>query len=279
MAERLWNIREDQIEQHELLGSGTFGSVYRVTWTKDDGEKVVAAGKYFRPLTDDDAKEIEDEVKILSTIDHPNIIKYYGAVRGKKDTILVTEYAERGSLQSYLKKKHEQKEKLSNTQALTWAHQAALALEHLHEKNLTHRDVKSSNIVITKDGMLKLCDFGFTREMFSTQETTRKRGTLVYKSPELLRDGCITSKVDVYAFGTVVWELLTCKKPYKGLNSDKVRNMVLAKETPQIPQECPITVKKLLKGCWLSDKEDRFDMGDVVAYIGRELSHLKLKGK
>ncbi|GLD71745.1 Abelson tyrosine-protein kinase 2-like protein [Lates japonicus] len=146
-------IKHEDLLFYENCGGGSFGSVYRALWISQDKE--VAVKKLLK---------IDKEAEILSVLSHKNIIQFYGAVLESPNYGIVTEYASGGSLYEYLSS--EQSEEMDMEQIMTWAIQIAKGMHYLHAEapvKVIHRDLKSRNVVMTADKVLKICDFGASK--------------------------------------------------------------------------------------------------------------------
>jgi serine/threonine protein kinase len=156
------------------------------------------------------------EVMIISDLKHPNIVLYMGICITADKFILVTEYLENGSLFDQLHKKHK---KFTEVEKIEIAYEIVKGMVYLHNmKNLLHRDLKSSNVLIGEDwNVVKLCDFGLSGQKKKRTKHTRV-GTYQWMAPEVVRnEKKVDEKSDVYSFGVILWELLTEKVPYQGL--------------------------------------------------------------
>ncbi|RZB84817.1 putative receptor-like protein kinase isoform B [Glycine soja] len=178
---------------------------------------------------DSDAdREFENEVSWLSKIQHQNIIKMMGYCIHGESRFLVYELMENGSLETQLHGPN-------RGSSLTWplrlriAVDVARALEYLHEHNnppVVHRDLKSSNVFLDSNFNAKLSDFGFAMVLGMQHKNMKMSGTLGYLAPEYISHGKLTDKSDVYAFGVVLLELLTGKKPMENMTSNQYQSLV-----------------------------------------------------
>ncbi|KEH39620.1 putative protein kinase RLK-Pelle-RLCK-X family [Medicago truncatula] len=173
-------------------------------------------------------REFENEVSLLSKIRHQNIIKILGYCIQGESRFLVYEYMESGSLESQLHGP-------TRGSSLTWyirlriAIDVARALEYLHEHSnppVVHRDLKSSNVLLDSDFNAKLSDFGLAVASGVQHKNMKMSGTLGYVAPEYISHGKLTDKSDVYAFGVVLLELLTGRKPMHNMSSDQYQSLV-----------------------------------------------------
>ncbi|KAJ8403334.1 hypothetical protein AAFF_G00351060 [Aldrovandia affinis] len=240
-------IRFDDIHFYENCGGGSFGSVYRAKWISQDKE--VAVKKLLK---------IENEAEILSVLSHKNVIQFYGAVLEAPNYGIVTEYASRGSLYEYLSSVAS--EEMDMGQIMTWATEIAKGMHYLHSEapvTVIHRDLKSRNVVVTAEKVLKICDFGASRFHSHTTHMSLV-GTFPWMAPEVIQSLPVSETCDTYSYGVVLWEMLTREIPFKGLEGLQVAWLVVEKnERLTIPSCCPTSFAELMRKCWLTDPRER----------------------
>ncbi|XP_057773150.1 lysM domain receptor-like kinase 3 [Salvia miltiorrhiza] len=202
----------DGFSDSNLLGHGTYGSVYY--GLLQDQEVAV------KKMTATKTKEFMAEMKVLCKVHHTNLVELIGYTATGDDLFLIYEYAQKGSLRSHL---HDPQNKghtsLSWIMRLQIALDAARGLEYIHEHtkpHYVHRDIKTSNILLDGSFRAKISDFGLAKLVASANDgeesVTRVVGTYGYLAPEYLRDGLATTKSDVYAFGVVLFEMVSGKE-------------------------------------------------------------------
>ncbi|XP_017852225.1 dual specificity protein kinase pyk3 [Drosophila busckii] len=253
-----------ELQQQILLGSGSFGTVLKANWQTSNGQMLIAV-KRFHDIAA--AEKIHKEVKLLSFVNHDNIVKLYGtSIDNKSGTLLLMEYAENGSLHDYL---HKSELTCSTKTALNWMYQCATGLEYLHAQTpkVIHRDLKTHNLLLTnKYRTLKICDFGTVTEMATRM--TAEVGTAYYMAPEvayLKQNNNYTEKCDIYSFGIVLWEVLTRRKPFYHLpNSNSISiiyNVVIDDARPLLDDVKIETDTDYMRGllgfCWHKQPELR----------------------
>nr|XP_029479666.1 mitogen-activated protein kinase kinase kinase 20 isoform X1 [Oncorhynchus nerka] len=240
-------IRFDDIHFYENCGGGSFGSVYRARWISQDKE--VAVKKLLK---------IENEAEILSVLSHRNIIQFYGAILEAPNYGIVTEYAGGGSLYDYLSSA--ESEEMDLGQVMTWAMEIAKGMHYLHSEapvKVIHRDLKSRNVVVTADKVLKICDFGASRFHFHTTHMSLV-GTFPWMAPEVIQSLPVSETCDTYSYGVVLWEMLTREIPFKGLEGLQVAWLVVEKsERLTIPSSCPTSFAELMRKCWVTEPKER----------------------
>ncbi|XP_047319830.1 calmodulin-binding receptor-like cytoplasmic kinase 2 isoform X2 [Impatiens glandulifera] len=199
------------------IGQGGFGTVYKGQLTDGTFVAIKRAKKiiYDRQL----GAEFENEVKTLSQIEHHNLVKCFGFLKHEDERIIVVEYVSNGNLREHLDCMH--MEILSLASRLEIAIDVAHAITYLHtytDHPIIHRDIKSSNILLTEKLRAKVADFGFARlapdrNSSATHVSTQVKGTAGYLDPEYLMTYQLTDKSDVYSFGVLLVELMTGRRP------------------------------------------------------------------
>ncbi|KAL6974097.1 non-specific serine,threonine protein kinase [Sarracenia purpurea var. burkii] len=198
-----------------LLGEGGFGTVYKAQLP--DGQ-IVAIKRAKKELFEALSTEFRSEVELLAKIDHRNLVKLLGYLDKGNERLIITEYVPNGTLREHLDGLRGKI--LDFNQRLEISIDVAHALTYLHlyaEKNIIHRDVKSSNIILTESMRAKVADFGFARfgstDSDQTHISTKVKGTIGYLDPEYMRTYQLTPKSDVYSFGILLLEILTGRRP------------------------------------------------------------------
>ncbi|XP_021906311.1 calmodulin-binding receptor-like cytoplasmic kinase 2 isoform X2 [Carica papaya] len=199
------------------IGQGGFGTVYK--GRLDDGT-VVAIKRAKKTIYDKHlGVEFLSEVLTLSQVEHLNLVKFYGFLQQEDERIIVAEYVPNGTLREHLDCIHGTV--LDLGARLDIAIDVAHAITYLHmytDHPIIHRDIKSSNILLTENFRAKVADFGFARmaadsESDATHISTQVKGTAGYLDPEYLRTYQLTEKSDVYSFGVLLVELVTGRRP------------------------------------------------------------------
>ena len=237
--------------------------MFRGKWKARKGE-VVAVKKCLLAGTKRDP-DIPREVLILSSLpEHPHIITFYGISVNYPDLFIVTEFAEKGSLFNYL---HKEKQVPTVDQSLAWALEVAQGMEHLHNHDIIHRDLKSANILLSSAMAAKLCDFGTARYLSHTTVQTREAGTHRWMAPEIMEqvDSKISKKCDLFSYGMVVYELFAHQVPFCDTPGDVFASIKIAQgERPQIPPTIPQYLHSSLAACWETDPHKRPTFHDIV---------------
>ena len=252
-------------ELEDQLGAGGMGVVYRAKYTKT-GQRV--ALKVLSPGLQEDEKLIARftrELEILKKLKHPNIVQCYGGGRLGAQRFYAMELVEGGSLSELLKRKG----KFDWQQVIEYGIQICAALEHAHENGVVHRDLKPANLMLDKTGKIKLADFGLARISDATALTAAGKtlGTFAYMAPEQISGSSpITAKTDLYAFGVVLYELVTGKTPFQTETTAELLMQHLTKKPPRVCTEvldCPIWLERVILN--LMEKEPDKRPRDALA--------------
>lgn len=202
----------DGFSDSNLLGHGTYGSVF--FGLLQDQEVAI------KRMTTTKTKEFSAEMKVLCKVHHANLVELIGYAASDNELFLIYEYAQKGSLRSHLQNpQNKGHTPLSWMMRVQIALDAARGLEYIHEHTKTHyvhRDIKSSNILLDGSFREKISDFGLSKLVGKTYDeeatTTKVVGTFGYLAPEYLSNGLASSKSDVYAFGVVLFEIISGKE-------------------------------------------------------------------
>ena len=254
-----------------LVGSGGMGQVYRAT---DPRLHRTVAIKVLMPTLVPDAEtdaRFEREARLLASLNHPNIAAIHGLETAGTVQGLVLEFVDGQTLGTRLSKG-----RVPVPEALTIARQIALALEAAHEKGIVHRDLKPANVKTTPSGVVKVLDFGIARIAADGQMpaattmgatgTGMILGTPAYMSPEQARGQAIDKRTDVWAFGCVLYEMLTGRGAFAADTSSDSVARVLEREPDwtKLPPDVPPSIVRLLRRCLQKDVGNRLrDIGDA----------------
>nr|CAB3263630.1 Tak1/MAPKKK7 mitogen-activated protein kinase kinase kinase 7 [Phallusia mammillata] len=251
-------IDYDEMDIRDPVGKGSFGVVYMAIW-----HDIHVAVKMIE--SESERIAFMTELRQLSRVCHPNIIRLYGACRNPVS--LVMEFAECGSLYNLLHGPGRQPHYTSG-HAMSWCLQCATGVAYLHgmkPKALIHRDLKPPNLLLTNQGtVLKICDFGTACDQHT--HMTNNKGSAAWMAPEVF-EGCqYSEKCDVFSWGIIIWEVLTRRKPFDELGGPAFRIMwaVHTGARPNLIQGCPRPVEQLMSRCWSSKPNERPSMDEVV---------------
>ncbi|XP_007182992.1 serine/threonine-protein kinase TNNI3K isoform X5 [Balaenoptera acutorostrata] len=273
-----FHLQLSEIEFHEIIGSGSFGKVYKGRCRN----KIVAIKRY-RANTYCSKSDVDmfcREVSILCRLNHPCVIQFVGAcLNDPSQFAIVTQYISGGSLFSLL---HEQKRILDLQSKLIIAVDVAKGMEYLH--NLTqpiiHRDLNSHNILLYEDGHAVVADFGESRFLQSLDEDnmTKQPGNLRWMAPEVFTQ-CTryTIKADVFSYALCLWELLTGEIPFAHLKpAAAAADMAYHHIRPPIGYSIPKPISSLLMRGWNACPEGRPEFSEVVTKLEECLCNTEL---
>ncbi|UJR26998.1 hypothetical protein I4U23_008305 [Adineta vaga] len=250
---REFNFEFDRGEygQRLALGDGKYGKVYLAQDTY--------SGKKFAvkeiPMRNPNYTEVlENEIKILSTLNHKNIVSYYGsAIGSNKDGLVfqvIMEYVDGGSLSKHLKMKPFSEESIQN-----YTRQLLEGVQYLHENRILHRDIKSANILLNFKGEIKIADFGTSKRLAGLHLCTEDIvGTPPYMCPDVVVVPVMGygPEVDIWSVGCTVIEMATGKSPFHNIaNQFKLlQKLADERQPPDIPSELSDTAKEFLAKCF-----------------------------
>jgi serine/threonine protein kinase len=268
-----------QFGSHEitaLLGKGGMGEVYRARDLKLKREVAIKVLPEEFSRDADRLSRFQREAEVLASLNHPNIATIYDLEEVSGSRYLVLELVEGETLEDRLKHGA-----LPVEEALNIAKSICEALEAAHEKGIVHRDLKPANVTITPDGKVKVLDFGLAKAMDNapanaalSNSPTMMTGTLggvilgtaAYMSPEQARGKPVDRRADIWAFGVVLYELLTAKLPFEGEDVTEILAAVV-KERPDL-SVIPANLRPLIERCLEKDPKKRLrDIGDVWAVV------------
>jgi len=270
----------DQAKAVRLLGRGNSGSVYLMQLpegaaAEGDGELgrfvVCKRCPMEEALSDEDRHSLWHEVHILSSLQHPNIIKYLHAARLEDEMRIYMEYASNGTMDNAIKAQRDAPFALP--QLLRWLSQLASALRHVHAECILHRDLKTANIFLSADKSVKLGDFGISRALSTyTHFASTMVGTPYSMAPEVLDSSPYAHAADVWALGIIFFELLTLRRPFEGAHLGTLVVRITRGQYDRAALERaphPAAVKRLASSeCLLhADPEQRMRLDELVEIL------------
>ncbi|KAJ6874939.1 LOW QUALITY PROTEIN: serine/threonine-protein kinase SIS8 isoform X1 [Populus alba x Populus x berolinensis] len=255
----------DEISLGERIGLGSYGEVYRGDW---HGTEVAVKRFLDQDITGESLAEFRSEVRIMKRVRHPNVVLFMGAVTRAPNLSIVTEFLPRGSLYRLL---HRPNNQLDERRRLRMAFDAARGMNYLHNCTpmIVHRDLKSPNLLVDKNWVVKVCDFGLSRMKHSTFLSSRSTaGTAEWMAPEVLRNEPSDEKCDVYSFGVILWELSTLQQPWGGMNPMQVVGAVgFQHRRLDIPNDMDPAIADIIRNCWKTDPKLRPTFTEIMAAL------------
>ena len=235
-------IPYEELEMDDQIGQGGFSVIKKGTWRSTS----VAVKIIVDPvITEDLLAEVRNEVQMLSMLRHPKIVLLMGICSKTSNLAIVFENMSKGCLFDVL---HTTSTPVSMEQRLKIAHDVAGIFAFLHKSDVVHRDLKSYNILLDDSFNIKLCDFGLCKFKADLNRGTMQfSGTPSYMAPELFQKKSYDEKVDVFAFGTLLWELVCREVPYDGLDPVDIKEKVMSEEVLKVPFGTNKKISTLIK--------------------------------
>ncbi|MCO5593145.1 hypothetical protein L7F22_047151 [Adiantum nelumboides] len=219
-------------------------------------------------------QQFAHEVALLSRLHHPNVVEFVSACKKPPVFCVITEYLPGGSLKKFLHKS--EPHSLSIERVASMAIDTARGMEYLHSQGIIHRDLKSDNLIMTEDLHIKVADFGVSCLENHKDNMKGYTGTYRWMAPEMIKERPCSRKVDVYSFGIVLWELLTCLTPYEDMTPVQAAFAVSQKNArPAVPPHCPKELAKLMKKCWSTSPVKRPEFSQIVKNLEDFQSSIK----
>ncbi|XP_048875792.1 tyrosine-protein kinase Fer isoform X2 [Brienomyrus brachyistius] len=270
VKDKKWILNHEDVILGELLGKGNFGEVFKGT-LKDKTPVAVKTCK--EDLPQELKIKFLSEARILKQYDHPNIVKLIGVCTQRQPIYIVMELVPGGDFLSFLRKK---KEDLKTKQLVKFALDAAAGMAYLELKNCIHRDLAARNCLVGDSNLLKISDFGMSRQeddgIYSSSGL--KQIPIKWTAPEALNYGRYSSESDVWSYGILLWETFSLGVcPYPGMTNQQAREQVEKGYRMSCPQKCPEEVYKIMQRCWEYKPENRPKFADIQ----KELAAIKKK--
>ncbi|XP_041529854.1 serine/threonine-protein kinase Nek5-like [Microtus oregoni] len=238
----------DKFDLIKIIGEGTYGKVYLAKHKTESNQCVIKEIDFTK-----EKEASKKEVVLLAQMRHPNIVTFFGSFQENNRLFIVMEYCDGGDLMQRIQR--QRGVLFSEDQILCWFVQISLGLKHIHDRKILHRDIKSQNIFLSKNGMVaKLGDFGTARALNNSMELAQTcAGTPYYLSPEICQNRPYNNKTDIWSLGCVLYELCTLKHPFE---SNNLHHLVLkicqGRVTPISPHFSPdlqSLIPQLFKVC------------------------------
>ncbi|XP_022450568.1 serine/threonine-protein kinase Nek1 isoform X1 [Delphinapterus leucas] len=246
----------------QKIGEGSFGKAILVK-SIEDGRQYVIKEINISSMSSKEREESRREVAVLANMKHPNIVQYRESFEENGSLYIVMDYCEGGDL---FKRINAQKGILfQEDQILDWFVQICLALKHVHDRKILHRDIKSQNIFLTKDGTIQLGDFGIARVLNSTVELVRTCiGTPYYLSPEICENKPYNNKSDIWALGCVLYEMCTLKHAFEAGNMKNLVLKIISGSFPPVSLHYSYDLRSLISQLFKRNPRDRPSVNSIL---------------
>lgn len=265
----------DKYEKVRVLGKGSFGSAILIK-RKDDNALFVVKEIPMGKMTKKEREDARKECTVLQQLHHPNIVRYIEQFENHNNLYIVMEYCNDSDLGEKVKKCQGA---MKESTILYYFSQVCLAMEYLHSKHILHRDIKTMNVFLMKNGAVKLGDFGIATMLQNTMAVAKTVcGTPYYFSPELCRKKPYNSKSDMWSLGILLYECATGgRHPFDGNNIRQLMERIV--KTPHAPfsSNYSLEFRNLVDWCLQKDPANRPSIKQVLAYplVRRSLEHLE----
>eukprot|EP01101_Sappina_pedata_P013016 TRINITY_DN9327_c0_g1_i1.p1 TRINITY_DN9327_c0_g1~~TRINITY_DN9327_c0_g1_i1.p1 ORF type:complete len:1050 (-),score=229.93 TRINITY_DN9327_c0_g1_i1:59-3151(-) len=257
-----------QLQMGPMLGEGAFGIVYRAElWGMDVAVKKIKESSNLFPIA-----ELTNEIALLKTLRHPNCVLFLGFTR-TPNFCIVTEFMPRGCLYDLL---HNPLCRLSSQNIMKVASSVALGMNYLHTQfpPITHRDLKSANILVDDNWTIKVADYGIS-SFKKRMDNEFYSGTAAWQAPEVT-DRVYLPESDVYSYGVLLWELISRKIPFEGVPTMEIVDRVKQGERPDISQLAKGTLQSLIQDCWRQDPKGRPSFSGITKRLSTKGSDFNL---
>lgn len=247
----------DRYEIIDKVGSGGMADVYKA---KDHRLNRFVAIKVLRQEYSSDAKfvaKFRAEAQSVAGLSHPNIVNVYDVDEDESYNYIVMELVEGITLKKFIEKKG----RLDVNEAVGIAVQIAQGMEAAHDNHIIHRDIKPQNIIISKEGKVKVTDFGIAKAATSNTITSNAMGSVHYISPEQARGGYSDEKSDIYSLGVTMYEMLSGNVPFEGDSTVAVALSHIQEEATalhELDPEIPMSLSKIVRKCMQKKPELRY---------------------
>lgn len=261
------------------LGTGGMGEVYQVV---DPHGNHFAVKRLVRPFAaPDELRRLKREARAEAALEHPNVVRFISLIEHRGDPVIVMEYLDGKTLSEILS----QRRRLEVSMALGIALQIAKGLAGAHERGIVHRDIKPDNIVITRDGVAKILDFGIAKLLEALDQsgghgerltkTGDILGTAGYMSPEQARGTKVDVRADIFSFGCVLYRTISGRDAFRG-DTALERRLALMRATPEPLSEAlpsvPPELVAVVHRCLEKDPEKRYATGTELVAAMRQLA-------
>uniref|UniRef100_A0A8C7ZU51 receptor protein-tyrosine kinase n=1 Tax=Oryzias sinensis TaxID=183150 RepID=A0A8C7ZU51_9TELE len=265
-------IDASNIRIERVIGGGEFGEVCSGRLRVQGKREIYVAIKSLKAgYSDKQRRDFLSEASIMGQFDHPNIIRLEGVVTKCKPVMIITEFMENGSLDTFLKKHDGQ---FTIIQLVGMLRGIASGMKYLSDMSYVHRDLAARNILVNSNLVCKVSDFGLSRVLEDDPEAayTTRGGKIPIRwtAPEAIAYRKFTSASDVWSYGIVMWEVVSYgERPYWEMsNQDVIKAIDEGYRLPP-PMDCPVVLHQLMLDCWEKSRSDRPKFGQIVTILDK----------
>jgi len=274
------NVTEmDQYVKQKRIGEGSFGTAYLVR-SKETGAHYVIKRINFSRMTEKEKDEAMREVEVLAKMQHPYIVAYKESFEHDKNLYIVMDYCEGGDLYTVIREHAQKGRYFSEDLILNWFVQICLALKHVHDRKILHRDIKSQNIFLTKGNNVKLGDFGIAKILKNTVDLAKTCiGTPYYLSPEICENKPYNNKSDIWALGCILYEMAALKHAFVAGNMKNLIVKIIRGSYPQLPSHYSSDLRNLVQQLFRRNPKERPSINIILkrAFISNRIDKFLTK--
>ncbi|MBE6954587.1 MAG: PASTA domain-containing protein [Ruminococcaceae bacterium] len=264
MDNYIGKMLDHRYEILEMIGSGGMAVVYKALCHRLNRPVAIKILKHDFGQDAELHRRFQVESQAVAMLSHPNIVSVYDVSSSDDTDYIVMELIDGITLKQYMQKKGV----LSWREALHFTMQIASALSHAHSRGIVHRDIKPHNVMVLKDGSIKVADFGIARVLSAQNTLTRETlGSVHYISPEQAKGGRVDQRTDLYSLGVVLYEMLTGKLPYEGDSAVSVAIQHISgnlKRPTELNPEIPIGLEQIVLRAMSGDLDARYASADQM---------------
>ncbi|XP_053167652.1 proto-oncogene tyrosine-protein kinase receptor Ret isoform X2 [Hemicordylus capensis] len=297
-----WEFPRKNLVLGKTLGEGEFGKVVKATAFRLKGKAgytTVAVKMLKENASNSELRDLLSEFNLLKQVNHPHVIKLYGACSQDGPLYLIVEYAKYGSLRSFLRESRKvgpsyvgndanrnssyldnpDERALTMGDLISFAWQISRGMQYLAEMKLVHRDLAARNVLVAEGRKMKISDFGLSRDVYEEDSyVKRSKGRIPVKwmAIESLFDHIYTTQSDVWSFGVLLWEIVTLGgNPYPGIAPERLFNLLKTGYRMEKPENCSEEMYNLMLRCWKQEPDKR----PTFAEISKELEKMMVKSR
>uniref|UniRef100_A0A8C6Q7J1 receptor protein-tyrosine kinase n=1 Tax=Nothobranchius furzeri TaxID=105023 RepID=A0A8C6Q7J1_NOTFU len=297
-----WEFPRKNLVLGKTLGEGEFGKVVKATAFRLKGKAgytTVAVKMLKENASHSELRDLLSEFTLLKQVNHPHVIKMYGACSQDGPLYLIVEYAKYGSLRNFLRESRKvgpsymgrdanrnssylenpDDRALTMGDLISFAWQISRGMQYLAEMKLVHRDLAARNVLVAEGRKMKISDFGLSRDVYEEDSyVKRSKGRIPVKwmAIESLFDHIYTTQSDVWSFGVLLWEIVTLGgNPYPGIAPERLFNLLKTGYRMERPENCSEEMYNLMLRCWKQESDKRPTFSD----ISKELERMMVKSR